>query len=69
MKLIVAEKPSVAKTIAKVIGNSHSRNGYFECGNYIVTWCVGHLVSLAVPEDYTDSWANWDLKVLPMIPV
>ena len=68
MKLIIAEKPSVAKTIAKVIGSSRNYNGYLECGDYIVTWCIGHLISLAVPEDYCDSWAKWDLKTLPMIP-
>ena len=68
VKLIIAEKPSVAKTIAKVIGNSRNHNGYILCGDYIVTWCVGHLVSLAVPEDYSESWKKWDLKTLPMIP-
>ena len=53
MKLVIAEKPSVALEISKVIGASEKKNGYYEGNNYLVTWCVGHLVENAMPEDYS----------------
>ena len=68
MKLIIAEKPSVAKEIAKVVGASKSEKGYLSGEMYIVTWCVGHLISLAKPEAYGTEYQKWDLNTLPIIP-
>ena len=60
MKLVIAEKPSVALEISKVIGASEKRNGYYEGNNYLVTWCVGHLVENAMPEDYSVEYKKWN---------
>lgn len=68
MKLIIAEKPSVAKEIAKVVGAAKSEKGYLSGDTYFVTWCVGHLVSLAKPEAYGEKYSKWDLDTLPIIP-
>ena len=68
MKVCIAEKPSVAKEIAEVIGAKTRRNGYFEGNGYAVTWTFGHLCCLQEPGDYTPKWKPWDLSVLPMIP-
>lgn len=54
MQLVIAEKPSVAKSIADVLGALDRQDGYFEGGGYIVSWCVGHLIELAEPESYGD---------------
>lgn len=67
-RLVLAEKPSVAKDISKAIGASQNRNGYIEGNNYIVTWALGHLVTLADPEEYSKSYASWNMDDLPMIP-
>lgn len=67
-RLVLAEKPSVAKDISKAIGASQNRNGYIEGNNYIVTWALGHLVTLADPEEYSKSYATWNMDDLPMIP-
>ncbi|MGN1112442.1 MAG: DNA topoisomerase, partial [Acutalibacteraceae bacterium] len=70
MKLVIAEKPSVANTIAEVLGVKNKSDGYIECGSYIVSWCVGHLVGLAVPEAYGSKYAEkpWTFENLPIIP-
>lgn len=68
MKLVVAEKPSVAKSIAGVLGANDKRNGYLEGNGYIVTWCYGHLVELAQPEEYKEEWKNWEYESLPLFP-
>ena len=65
-KLVIAEKPSVAQTIAKVIGAKNRNDGYIEGNGYIVSWCVGHLVSTAPPESYDEKYKKWDN--LPIIP-
>ena len=66
--LILTEKPSVARDIAKVIGVPKKQDGFCEVNNYIITWAVGHLVSLAAPENYKDEWKSWNMDHLPMIP-
>lgn len=68
MKLVIAEKPSVASSIAKVIGANKKCNGYFEGGDYIVSWCVGHLVELAFANAYDPKYEKWNLSDLPIIP-
>ena len=68
MELIIAEKPSVGKAIAAVVGAMESRNGYMEGHGFMVTWCLGHLVELAMPEDYKKDFATWRYKDLPIIP-
>ncbi|MBS4024660.1 MAG: DNA topoisomerase III, partial [Clostridia bacterium] len=67
-KLVLAEKPSVARDISKAIGANQNRNGYTEGSNYIVTWALGHLVTLAEPEEYNKKYSSWNLDDLPMIP-
>lgn len=68
MRLVIAEKPSVAQTIAKVLGVGQRKNGYIEGNDYIVSWCVGHLVGLASPESYDEKYAKWSFENLPIIP-
>jgi len=68
MIVCIAEKPSVAKDIARVIGATHQHDGYMEGGGYQVTWTFGHLCELKMPEDYTPLWKRWTLGSLPMIP-
>jgi DNA topoisomerase-3 len=68
MIVCIAEKPSVAKDIARIIGATASRDGYMEGNGYQVTWTFGHLCELKMPEDYTPMWKSWSLSVLPMIP-
>ena len=68
MIVCIAEKPSVAKDIARVIGATSSRDGYMEGNGYQVTWTFGHLCELKMPEDYTPMWRAWSLSALPMIP-
>ena len=58
-KLVIAEKPSVAQSIAKVIGADKREDGYLEGNGYIVRWCVGHLVELASPESYDEKYEKW----------
>jgi len=66
--LILAEKPSVGKDIARVLGCRGGKNGYIEGDKYIVTWALGHLVTLADPEEYEARYKNWDISHLPIIP-
>ena len=68
MKMCIAEKPSVAKEIAQVLGATTRRNGYLEGNGYCVTWTFGHLWSLQEPHEYTEKWKTWNLNTLPMIP-
>ncbi|MGD9931096.1 MAG: DNA topoisomerase 3 [Mangrovibacterium sp.] len=68
MKLCIAEKPSVAREIAHIIGAKSRRDGYFEGNGYQVSWTFGHLCTLKEPNDYTDRWKYWNLRELPMIP-
>lgn len=68
MKLVVAEKPSVGVSIAKVVGADERNDGYMEGNGYVVSWCVGHLVTLAEPEEYGEEYKKWNIKTLPIIP-
>lgn len=68
MKLVIAEKPSVAQSIARVIGAGERKDGYMEGNGYLVSWCIGHLVELAQPDAYSDTWKKWSYESLPMIP-
>ena len=68
MILCITEKPSVAKDIAAILGANVKRDGYYEGGDYKVTWTFGHLCTLKEPSDYTDLWKRWSLGSLPMIP-
>ena len=68
MQLVIAEKPSVAQSIAKVLGTDERKDGYMEGNGSIVSWCVGHLVELAQPDAYSDAWKKWTYDSLPMIP-
>ena len=67
-QLVLAEKPSVARDIARVIGANRKANGYIEGDRYVVTWALGHLVTLADPELYDDKYKAWRLEDLPMLP-
>ena len=67
-KLVIAEKPSVAQSIAKVIGADKKEDGYLEGNGYIVSWCVGHLVELASPESYDEKYEKWRYGDLPILP-
>ena len=68
MELIIAEKPSVGKAIAAVVGATESRNGYMEGHGFMVTWCLGHLVELAMPEDYKRI-CYLALRICPSSPI
>ena len=68
MKLVIAEKPSVARDIASVLGATQKRNGYLEGNGYQVTWCIGHLVQLANPEEYDETLRRWKMDTLPIMP-
>ena len=67
-KLVITEKPSVAQSIAKVIGADKREDGYLEGNGYIVSWCVGHLVELASPESYDEKYEKWRYDDLPILP-
>ncbi len=66
--LVIAEKPSVGRDIARVLGCRQGGSGFLEGRDYIVTWALGHLVELADPESYGDQWKEWKLETLPMLP-
>lgn len=66
--LVLAEKPSVARDIARVLGCSKKLNGAIEGNRYVVTWALGHLVTLADPEEYDKKYKEWKLEDLPMMP-
>lgn len=67
--LFIAEKPSVAKEFAKALKlNTNSRDGFLESQNCIITWCVGHLVTMSYPEVYDAKYGKWSLDTIPFIP-
>ncbi len=67
--LVIGEKPSVSRELAKVLGAKNKKNGYIEGNGYIVSWCFGHLVGLKFPDEYSENWAaKWSFSQLPMIP-
>ena len=68
MKVCIAEKPSVARDIARILGANKSCDGYMEGNGYKVTWTFGHLCELKEPNDYSENWKHWSLAALPMIP-
>ena len=68
MKLCIAEKPSVAKDIAEVLGAKQRHDGYYEGNGYWVSWTFGHLCTLKEPHDYNERWKVWRLEDLPLIP-
>ena len=68
MKLVIAEKPSVAMSLAAVLGANEKKDGYMEGGGYLVSWCVGHLLELAQPEAYGERYARWRYGDLPILP-
>ena len=68
MKLCVAEKPSVAKDLAEVLGAGQRHDGYFEGNGYYVSWTFGHLCTLKEPHDYRENWKYWKLEDLPIVP-
>lgn len=65
MQLVIAEKPSVAQSIAKVLGAGKRCDGYTEGNDYLVSWCVGHLVELAAPDAYDPRYKKWTRKICP----
>ena len=67
-KLVIAEKPSVAQSIAKVLGVNNRKDGYIEGNGYLISWCVGHLVGLADAASYNEAYAKWNQKDLPILP-
>ena len=68
MNLVIAEKPSVARSIAAVIGASEKQNGYWQGGGYLVSWCIGHLVSFAEAGQYDEKYCKWRYEDLPILP-
>ena len=68
MKLVIAEKPSVAQSLARVIGATKRQDGYLEGNGYLVSWCIGHLVELSEPETYDERYSKWRLEDLPILP-
>ena len=68
MKLVIAEKPSVALSLAKVLGATKKHDGYLAGGGYLVSWCYGHLLKLADPEQYDESLKKWTYETLPVMP-
>ena len=67
-RLVITEKPSVASAIAKVIGAKERKDGYFQGGGYLVSWCIGHLVELAMPQAYDEKYGKWRKEDLPILP-
>src|SRR5690606_16489648 len=68
MKVCIAEKPSVAREIALVLGASNKHDGYYEGNGYAVAYTIGHLCTPMEPNDYKPHWKSWDLNNLPMLP-
>ena len=68
MKLIIAEKPSVAQTIAAALGVTEKKDGYIKGGGFLVSWCVGHLIGLAEAAAYGEQYKKWQLDSLPILP-
>lgn len=68
MELVIAEKPSVAQSIAAVIGAKSKKDGYLEGNGYLVSWCIGHLAGLASAENYDPRYSRWNYDDLPIVP-
>ena len=68
MKLIITEKPSVGREYAKVLGLRDANPGYIAGKDYVVTWCVGHLVGMSYPDRYDEKYGQWNLEDLPFLP-
>lgn len=68
MILVIAEKPSVSGSLSKVIGATSRKNGYFEGGGYLVSWCLGHLAEYVEPNAYDKKYERWHYEDLPIIP-
>ena len=68
VQLVIAEKPSVARSIAAVIGADEKQNGYWQGGGYLVSWCIGHLVSFAEAGQYDEKYCKWRYEDLPILP-
>lgn len=66
MRVFIAEKPELGTAIAEALGNCEKKTGYYQCGDDIVTWCVGHLLTLASPEKHNSDYKKWDLSLLPL---
>lgn len=67
-RLVLAEKPSVARDLSKILGADQKHKNYYEGKNYVVTWALGHLLTLKMPEDLKNEWQTWQMETLPMIP-
>lgn len=67
-RLVVSEKPSVAMAYAKVLGVTNRKDGYLEGNDYLVSWCIGHLVELAPPNIYDEKYVKWSIADLPILP-
>lgn len=67
-KLVLAEKPSVGREIAKVLKCNNNKGSYIEGKDYVITWALGHLVELQSPEDYDNKLKTWSMETLPMLP-
>ena len=68
MILCIAEKPSMGRDIARVLGATHSHDGYMEGNGYCVSWTFGHLCALLDPNEYNEQWKGWNMSSLPMVP-
>ena len=68
MKVVIAEKPSVARDIARILNCNQKKTGYIEGNGYQITWALGHLVQLVYPEEYDKKFKNWNMSDLPIIP-
>ncbi len=68
MRVVLAEKPSVARDVAKVLGATSKRQGYLEGNGWAVTWALGHLVELKEPHEYKPEWKRWRVEDLPLLP-
>ena len=68
IQLVIAEKPSVARAIAQVLGASEKRDGHLEGNGWLVSWCIGHLVELAPTDAYDPKYSKWNYADLPIVP-
>ena len=68
MKLVITEKPQVARDLARVLGVTKKYSSYFEGDGLRITWCFGHMCELRMPEQYHPEWKQWKMEMLPMVP-
>ena len=68
MKLVICEKPSVGAAVAAALGVTGRKDGYIEGNGYLISWCIGHLVAAAFPEEYNAKYSKWNYADLPIIP-